>query len=175
MKLSVKELAVFSLLGAIMFCSKLLTELLPNVHFLAMLIIAYTVVFRAKALYAVFTFIMLSGLYYGFATWWVPYLYIWPLLWGAAMLLPQNMPDKTAVPVYMITAALHGLLYGTLYAPFQALAFGLSFKAMLAWIVAGFPWDLLHAAGNLCVSVLTVPVINILKKGARITNLQIKT
>lgn len=164
MKLTLKETVVLALLGAILFTSKLLTEALPNVHFLAMLIIAYTVVFRAKALYAVIIFITMSGLFYGFGIWWIPYLYLWPLLWGVAMLLPKRMPPKVAVPVYMATAFLHGLLYGTLYAPFQAIVFGLDFKATVAWIINGLPFDLIHGVSNLCVSTLTLPVIIALKR-----------
>lgn len=167
MKPNLKETVVLSFLGAIIFCSKLLTEALPNVHFIAMLIIAYTVVFRAKAIYAVFTFIMLSGLFYGFGIWWIPYLYLWPLLWAVTMLLPKNLSVKSAFFVYLITAGLHGFLYGTLYAPFQALAFGLDFKGMLAWIGAGIPWDIVHGIGNICTAALIIPLVKALKKALK--------
>lgn len=164
MRITVREMVLFALLGALMFCSKILTEALPNVHLLAMLTIAYTVVFRVKALYPIYTFVLLSGLFYGFGLWWVPYLYLWTILWAVVMLLPRHMPAKAAVPVYMITACLHGLCYGTLYAPFQALAFGLSFQGMIAWILAGLPWDVAHGIGNLCAATLTVPVITALRR-----------
>ena len=171
MKLTVRETVIMALLGAVMFCSKLLTEALTNIHLLAMLTIAYTVVFRAKALYPIFVFIFLTGLFYGFGVWWIPYLYLWPLLWGAAMLLPKKMPVWAAIPAYMITAGLHGLLYGTLYAPFQALVYGLDFRAMLAWIAAGFPWDVTQAIGNVAVGTLTLPVIYAIKKGMNAANI----
>lgn len=172
MKLSTKEIVLFPILGAIMFVSKLALEFLPNVHILAMLIIAYTIVFRKKAIYPIIIFIFLTGFFNGFGTWWVPYLYLWPLLWIAALLLPKNMPTKVAVPVYMATAALHGLFYGTLYAPFQALAFGLSFKGMISWIAAGFPWDCIHALGNLATASLTIPVVKILRKGMQLVGME---
>ena len=162
-----KELVLFSLLGALMFASKLLTEALPNVHLLAMLTIAYTVVFRAKALIPIYVFVSLTGLFYGFGLWWVPYLYLWALLWGAAMLLPRNMPPKTAALVYMSLAAVHGLCYGLLYAPFQALAFGLDRQGMIAWIIAGLPWDVAHGISNFCVAALTLPVIKAIKTALR--------
>ena len=44
MKLTVRETAVFGMLGAVMFASKLLMELLPNIHLLGALTVAYTVV-----------------------------------------------------------------------------------------------------------------------------------
>lgn len=164
MKITVREMVTFSLLGVIMFISKMVMEFLPNIHMLAMLIVAYTVVYRGKALFPIYVFVFLTGALYGFGTWWVPYLYIWTILWGAVMLLPRNLPEKISIPAYMVVAMLHGLLYGTLYAPFQAIAFGLSFKGMLLWIAAGIPWDILHAVGNLCTGALIVPCIRILEK-----------
>ena len=32
----------------------------------------------------------------GFGVWWVPYLYVWTVLWGMTMLLPKKMPNITA-------------------------------------------------------------------------------
>ena len=165
MKLTLRESIILALLGALMFCSKLITEAIPNVHFLAMFTMAYTVVFRRKAIYAILVFIMLTGLFYGFGIWWLPYFYLWPILWAVTLLLPRNLKPIHATPMYMAVGFFHGLLYGTMYAPFQAIVFGLNFQKMLAWIVAGLPWDLIHAVGNLCAATLTVPVIKALEKG----------
>ena len=74
MKLKLKELAVFAVLGAFMFISKQVMEALPNIHLLGTLIVAYTVVFRGKALYPIYVFVALQGLISGFATWWIPYI-----------------------------------------------------------------------------------------------------
>ena len=118
----------------------------------------YTLVYRWKALYPIYTYVLLNGLFAGFSAWWLPYLYIWTVLWGVTMLLPRHMPKKAAVPVYMLVCGLHGLAFGTLYAPAQALMFGLNFKGMVAWIIAGLPWDLVHGLGNLAAGVLIVPL-----------------
>ena len=69
MKLTIREMAVFGMLGAVMFASKLLMELLPNIHLLGMLTVAYTVVYRKKALYPIYTYIILNGIFCGFALW----------------------------------------------------------------------------------------------------------
>ena len=150
--------------GAMMFVSKLALEAFPNWHLIAVFTIAFTVVYRVKALIPVYVFVLLTGLYNGFAVWWVPYLYIWAVLWGVAMLLPKKMPIWLAPIVYCIVASLHGLSYGTLYAPYQALAFGYSFKQTIAWIAAGFPWDVTHAIGNAVLGTLIVPLIILLRK-----------
>ncbi|MGN1002053.1 MAG: hypothetical protein ACI4PC_04705 [Oscillospiraceae bacterium] len=162
--LSTREMAVFAMLGTVMFLSKLLMEWAPNVHFLGMFTMTYTLVYRKKALIPIYVYVLLNGVYAGFNVWWVPYLYIWTVLWGVTMLLPKNMPSKVAVPVYSLVCALHGLLFGTLYAPAQALFFGLSFKATIAWIVAGLPWDAVHALGNLAASLLIVPLTKLLRR-----------
>lgn len=145
-----------------MYASKLMLEFLPNVHLLGVFIVALTVVYRFKALYPIYVFIFLTGLFNGFGLWWIPYLYIWAILWGAVMLLPKNINPKYAPIVYMIVSALHGYMYGTLYAPAQALLFHFSFKQTIAWIIAGLPWDAIHGTSNLICGILIVPLIKAL-------------
>lgn len=152
------------MLGALMFTSKIILEVLPNIHLLGMFTMVYTIVFRKKALIPIYVFVFINGVWAGFATWWIPYLYIWTVLWGVTLLLPRNMPKKTACFVYPLLCSLHGLSYGTLYAPAQALLFGLDFRGMLMWIAAGFPWDVVHAAGNLVAGLLVYPLSEVLKR-----------
>lgn len=147
-----------------MFVSKLVLEFLPNVHLLGALTMVYTIVYRKQALIPIYVYVFLNGLYAGFNLWWVPYCYLWAILWAVTMLLPKKMPVKLAVPVYMAVCSLHGLLFGMLYAPFQALAFGLDLKGMIAWIVSGLPWDVVHAVGNLVAGTLIVPLSRVLAK-----------
>lgn len=162
--LTVREIAVFAMLGALMYCTKVAMEVLPNIHLLGTFIMTFTVVYRKKALVPIYVYVFMDGLFSGFSMWWIPYLYIWTALWGATMLLPRDMPKKVACIVYPAVCCAHGILFGTLYAPAQALIFGLSFRQMLAWIVAGLPWDLLHGAGNLVAGLLIVPLSTLLGK-----------
>ena len=158
------------MLGAMMYASKELMAILPNIHLIGTFIIAITVVYRKKALYPLYIFIFVTGLLNGFATWWIPYLYIWSVLWGAVMLLPKNIPSKAKPIVYSLVCGLHGLLYGVLYAPAQAILFGLDFKGMLAWIAAGLPFDVTHSISNVICGLLICPLISILKKSHKFTN-----
>lgn len=163
-RLSVRETALFAMLGALMFCSKILMEVLPNIHLLGMFTMVYTVVFRKKALIPIYVYVVLNGLYAGFSAWWIPYLYIWTILWGVTMLLPRNMPRKAACVVYPVVCALHGFLYGVLYSPAQAILFGLNFQQMLAWIAAGLPFDVIHGLGNLAAGLLILPLSELLRR-----------
>ena len=167
MKLTIKEMAVFSMLGAVMYASKIIMELAPNIHLLGVFTIAFTVVYGKKALYPIYVYVIMNGMFCGFAAWWIPYLYLWTVLWGAVMLLPKKLPKKAKPLVYMIVCAMHGFLFGTLYAPAQALLYGLSFKAMTAWIVAGLPFDFIHGVSNFFCGILIVPIISALKLGER--------
>jgi len=169
MKTTAKEVAVFGMLGAMMYVSKWLMEFLPNIHLLGVFTIAITVVYRKKALYPIYVYVLLCGLFSGFATWWVPHTYLWAVLWGATLLLPQRIPERGKPLVYMSLCALHGFLYGTLYAPSQALLFGMNLKATVAWIVAGLPWDALHGVSNFICGMLIVPIIAILKRAEKYT------
>ncbi len=164
MKLKLKEAVIFGMLGAVMYASKLIMEVLPNIHLIGVFIVAITVVYRKKALYPIYIFVFLTGLLGGFNMWWIPYLYIWTVIWAGAMLLPKNLPPKAAPIIYAIVCSLHGFLYGVIYAPAQALMFGLDFKGMVAWIVAGLPYDLIHGISNFISGlILIVPIISILK------------
>lgn len=163
MKITTKEIAIFGILGSIMYVSKFIMEIIPNVHLLGVFTIAFTVVYRKKALYPIYIYVILNGIFCGFAMWWIPYLYLWTILWGAVMLLPKNISKKMQTIVYMIVCAAHGFLYGTLYAPAQALLYGLSFKGMIAWIIAGLPWDCIHGISNFFCGILIMPIIMTLR------------
>lgn len=155
------------MLGAVMYASKILMELAPNIHLLGVFTIAYTVVYRKKALYPIYIYVILNGIFCGFAAWWIPYLYIWTVLWGIVMLLPKNMPKKIRPFVYMAVCAAHGFLFGVLYAPAQALLFGLSVPGMISWIMAGLPFDFIHGVSNFFCGILIIPVISVLRLAER--------
>lgn len=160
--LSIKEMSVFALFGGLMFVS-IQANPIPNVHPLALFIATLTVVYRKKALIPIYLFIMLEGLLHGFALWWLPYLYIWAVLWGAIMLLPKKMPEKVAIPVISVICGLHGILFGVLYSPFQFFVYcNCDFKQTAAWIAAGLPFDISHAIGDVCASLLTIPLARLL-------------
>ena len=165
--IDVFEMCVFAMLGAIMLMSKLLMEALPNIHLLGVLTMTYTLAFRKRALIPIYLYVMLNGLISGFSLWWLPYLYIWTLLWGATMILPRNMPRKLKLFVYPVVCCLHGLMYGILYSPAQALIFGLDFKSTLAWIAAGFTFDVIHAIGNFVLGFLILPLSELLVRLSR--------
>lgn len=164
MKLKLKDVVILALLAALMCLGDFAMEWLPNVHFVGVLIVITTVVYRKYALLPIYVYVLIQGLVGGFSPWWIAYLYIWAVLWGGVMLIPQKLPEKAKYILYMVVCALHGFLFGVLYAPAQALLFGLDFKGTFAWIAAGFYFDMLHGVGNLVLgATLIYPMVKILK------------
>ncbi len=163
-KLTLFEMTLFAMFGTMMFISKIVMEFLPNFHLLSMFTILLTIVYRSKALVPIYIYVFLNGIYAGFNMWWVPYLYIWTVLWAAAMVLPKNMSKITQMIVFPTLCSLHGLLYGILYVPAQAIMFSLNFEQAVAWVIAGIPFDLIHAVGNLLSGLLIYPLSLVLKK-----------
>lgn len=152
------------MLAALMFVSRVLMESLPNIHLIGMLLMTYTLVYRWKALIPLYLYIILDGFYWGFNMYWIPYLYVWAVLWAVTMILPRNMPKWLKCVVYPLVCGLHGLLFGTLFAPAMALLMKLNWGGMLAWIAAGFKFDLIHALGNLVLGTMIVPLSVLLDK-----------
>jgi len=164
LKIKLFDIVIFAMMGALMFVSKVIMEFLPNMHLIGVFIVALTVVYKWGALLAIYVFVFITGFYAGFSLWWIPYLYIWTVLWAITMLIPKKMPLKIATPVYSAVCGLHGFLFGTLYAPCQALLFGFNFKQTIAWIIAGIPFDIVHGVSNIVLGLLIVPIIMVFKK-----------
>jgi len=152
------------MLGTIMFVSKIIMEILPNIHLLGMLTMVYTLVFGAKALIPIYVYVGLNGLYSGFSLWWMPYTYIWTILFLITWALPKKMPKALKSVIYPTVCAIHGFAFGTLYAPAQALMFGLDFGQMIAWIIAGIPFDLIHGVSNFVTGLLVLPASELLAR-----------
>ena len=163
-RISVRELALFPMLGSLMFASKIMMEVLPNIHLLGMLVMVYTIAFRTRALIPIYIYVFLNGIFAGFDVWWVPYLYIWTILWALTMLLPRRMPKVVKCLVYPLVCCLHGLLFGVLYAPAQALMFGLDLRQTVAWVITGLPFDLIHCIGNFAAGILILPLSELLQR-----------
>jgi energy-coupling factor transport system substrate-specific component len=146
-------------------------EALPNIHLLGMLTMVLTLTFRWRALIPIYIYVMLNGLFAGFNAWWVPYLYIWTILWAITMVLPKRMPNWLCMVIYPIVCSLHGFAFGILYAPAQALFFDLSFEETLVWISTGAVFDTIHGISNFLVGFLIFPFSKLMIKLAKRYNI----
>ncbi len=161
--LTIKEIVLFGLFPALLYGTQLAMSALPNIHLTGIFVMLMTLLFRTKALIPLYVYVFLMGLTNGFNLWWIPYLYIWTVLWGMTMLIPKRIPNKWAMFVYPAVCALHGFAYGILYAPAQALIFGYDWNQTVAWILSGLPFDALHGVSNLVMGTMILPLLKALR------------
>ncbi len=161
--LTLREVVLFGLFPAIIYAAQLAMSALPNIHLTGMFIMLMTLLFRAKALIPLYVYVVLMGVTNGFNVWWIPYLYVWTVLWGMTMLIPRKIPDKWAMIVYPAVCALHGFCYGLIYSPAQAMIFGYNFEQTVTWILSGLPFDAMHGVGNLFMGTLILPLLKALR------------
>ena len=136
------DVCLMAMLGVVMLASKEALAFLPNIELVSLFTILFTLVFRQRVLGALGVFLLLEGLLYGFGSWWVMYLYIWPLL----ALLTWLFRWMKRGWQWAIFAGLYGLAFGTLCSLVYLPVGGPSM--MLAWIISGLTFDVGHAVGN---------------------------
>ena len=142
-KFSARELCLLALMAALIFSSKVALAALPNINLNSVLIILTVIFFGWRALLAVYVYVLLEGLVFGFSVWWFGYLYVWDVLAVAAMLLRKN----DSALLWAVVAAVFGLCFGPLmYLEYFAINGG--WEMFFAMWVAGIPYDLTHCIGN---------------------------
>ncbi len=145
------------MLGALMFAGKKFMEFLPNVHPLTFLTVVYTAVYRRCAIYPVAVYLLLETAVSGFF-WIVPYYYIFPLCHFAVLCVPSGMAKGKKQFFYTLICTFFGIAFGALYAPWQAVMYGLDLEKTLSWIAVGLPYDIIHAASNFILSFAVMPI-----------------
>ncbi len=149
MKGRLTNLCLMAMMGTVLVVSKEVLAFLPNVELVSLLTILFTLVFGKRVVGALGVFLLLEGLLYGgFGTWWVMYLYVWPLL----ALLTWLFRWMGHCWQWAILSGLFGLAFGTLCSLTYLPVGGVSM--MLAWIVSGLPFDFVHGGGNFLLALL---------------------
>ena len=148
MKSRLISLCLMAMMGTLLVVSKETLAFLPNVELVSLLTILFTLVFGKRTVGALAVFLLLEGVLYGFGTWWVMYLYIWPLL----ALLTWLFRWMKHAWQWAIFSGLYGLAFGTLCSLFYLPVGGL--KMVIAWIISGLTFDLVNAGGNFLLALL---------------------
>lgn len=159
MKLHTRELVLFGILGSMTFGAKVAMMGLPNIEPVSLMIMLFAVSFGKKAVYPIYTYVLLEFVLYGINIWSVNYLYIWLILAGAAW----SLRDMRSPLGWAVLSGAFGLLFGALCAPVYLFSGGALFA--LNWWLSGIPYDLLHCAGNFALAlVLFVPLRKLLER-----------
>ena len=142
------DIALVSIGSAMLFGLQVALRLLPNIEVVSLLIVLFALHFRHRTLFMIYIFVLLEGLVYGFGIWWVSYLYVWTILYLAAILL-----KKFSSPLlWAVFLGIYGLLFGSLTSIPTFLTLGAA--AGLSYIVSGLYFDLLHCGGNFLLALL---------------------
>ena len=147
-KLTLREVVLFGVLGALTFALKMCMAALPNIEPVSLFVLVFAVVFGWKALYPTYVYVAMELLTWGPGTWNVNYLYIWAILAVAALLL-RKMEHPLS---WAMLSGVFGLAFGALCAPVDVVIGGLSF-AVSKWI-SGIPFDVAHCIGNFVITML---------------------
>ena len=86
-RLTLRETALFGILGGMTFLAKMVMAGLPNIEPVSLMVMLFAVTFGRKALYPIYAYVLLEFVLYGLNLWSVNYLYIWLILAAAAWLL----------------------------------------------------------------------------------------
>ena len=147
-KITVRELALFSVLGALTFAAKYVMSCLPNIEPVSLMVMLFAVTFGRKCLYPIYVYVAMEILFYGLGLWNINYLYIWAVLAAAAYLL-RNMTHPLG---WAMLSGVYGLLFGALCGIVDIFIGGIPY-AVTKWI-SGIPFDILHCGGNFFIALL---------------------
>ena len=159
--LTLIEIALFGMLGALTFGAKVAMSALYNIEPVSLMVMLFAVVFGWKCVYPISLYVVMEILYYGIQLWNLYYLYIWFILaLGAIAMRRLKHPIWWA-----LLSGAFGMAFGFLCMPVNWLFTG-SFIGAIGWWMAGlFPADTLHAVGNFTVAlVLFVPLRKLMER-----------
>ena len=158
-KISVREVVLFGVLGALPFAAKYAMSFLPNIEPVSLMVMLFVVVFGRKWVYPVYLYVAMEILFYGISLWNINYLYIW-----AVLALAAGCMKKMQHPLgWAILSGAFGLLFGALCGIVDIFIGGFGYAAA-KW-VSGIPFDIAHCAGNFVIALLLfVPMRRLLEK-----------
>ena len=157
--LSLREVVLFGVLGALTFALQVVMGPLPNIEPVSLLVLLYGAVFGWKCLYPVYVFVVMEILFYGLGLWNINYLYIWavPALAGVVL---RKMDGALG---WALVSGVFGLVFGALCGIVDLFIGGWGYAAA-KW-ASGIPVDVLHCAGNFGIAlILFKPLRGVLEK-----------
>jgi len=147
-KLSIRQVTLFGVLGAMTFAAKYVMSALPNIEPVSLMVLLFGAVFGLRGLYPTYLYVLMEILFFGIGSWNVNYLYIWAVPALAGYFL-RTMEQPLG---WALVSGVFGLLFGALCAPVDTVIGGVSY-AMAKWI-SGIPFDIAHCAGNFVIALV---------------------
>gem|GEM_PF-96597 len=139
---SILDIAELGMMTALLEAGKHALDFLPNVELVALLLIIFTLHFGLKTIAVALAFTAIETAFFGFQTWVIMYLYIWPAL----VIIVWLNRRKTSVWFFSILSGLYGLFFGA-FCSIPYLFIG-GINMAFTWWVAGIPYDIVHCIAN---------------------------
>lgn len=157
--LSLRQIALFGVLGALTFGAKVAMSALPNIEPVSLMVMLFAVVFGWKALYPTYLYVLMEVMLYGINLWNLNYLYVWAVLAIAAILM-----RRLRNPIWWaLLSGAFGMAFGLLCSPVYIAIGGVDYA--VKWWLAGIAFDIPHAIGNFVIAlVLFVPLRKLLER-----------
>ena len=146
LKISIREIALFGMLGALTFGLKFAMSGLPNIEPVSLLVMLFAVTFGIKCLFPIYVYVAMELLLYGIGDWSLMYVYLWALL----ALFAWCMRKVEAPLAWALLAAIFGLFFELLGSPVYMLFGGFSYA--VSKCVSGIPFSIYHCAGNFVIA-----------------------
>ena len=159
LRLSLRQVALFGVLGALTFGAKVAMSGLPNIEPVSLMVMLFAVVFGWKALYPIYLYVLMEVMLYGINLWNLNYLYVWAVLAVAAMAL-----RRLKHPLWWaLLSGVFGMAFGLLCSPVYIAIGGIDYA--IRWWLSGIAFDVPHAIGNFVIAlVLFVPLRTLLTR-----------
>lgn len=157
-KLTVFDVALIGLMVAMIEVCKVAMMEIPNVELTSFWLLMFSKHFGNRVYFVIPVFILIEGVIFGFGTWWIMYLYAWPLLVLVARFFRKSDEPLT----WALISGFFGLLFGFLCSIPYLFMGGIG--TAFGWWVAGIPWDFVHGCANFALMfVLYKPVSKAMK------------
>lgn len=147
--ISVREIALFGVLGGLTFAAKLVMSGLPNIEPVSLMVMLFAVTFGKKCIYPIYVYVAMEILVYGINLWNVYYLYVWLVLAVAAYLMRRNQEPL----FWAILSAVFGLSFGALCGITDIFVLGGIAPAVAKW-TSGIMFDVIHCGANFVIALL---------------------
>lgn len=154
-----RQIALFGVLGSLTFGAKVAMSGLPNIEPVSLMVILFAVVFGWKGLYPMYLYVLMEVMLYGINLWNINYLYIWAVLFGAAIIMRRLENPLWWAAVSGVFGMAFGLLCSPVYMAIGGFDYG------IRWWLTGLVFDVTHAVGNFTIAlVLFTPLRRLLTR-----------
>lgn len=146
--MKIRDICLIAVLGVTLYASQVAMAFLPNIEIVSLLVIIFTLVLGKRIIGVLAVFVLVEGVTYGFGTWWLMYLYIWPLLALVTYLLRR----MTGTVSWALLSGVFGLLFGFLCSLVYFAIGGVG--GGISYFISGIPFDIIHCVSNFLLTML---------------------